>query len=77
MSDKTERRLELMEELTDLWLEDMKALLQAGEMSPTDRATLARFLMANGITLDPSRLPQGLQDKITQRVRYDEDPEIG
>lgn len=75
--EKTGKRLELMDELTDLWLHGMKDKLQCGDMTPTDYATLARFLMANGVTLDPTRLPQDLADKVTQRVNYDDDPDVG
>lgn len=71
MSDRRQRQIELAERLQDLLLRDFESQLSSGEMSPTDRATLARLLMQNGWTLDPSKLPQGLQGMLTTQV----DPE--
>lgn len=64
MSDK-EAQLVLAEKLQTKWLQRMEHLFDSGEITSTDMATLARFLMANGWTLDPSRLPSGLKDKLT------------
>jgi hypothetical protein len=71
MSDRerTNRQIELAAMLQDLLLEDFKAKLQTGEMTPTDRATLSRLLSQNGWVLDPAALPQGIEDKLTERIR--------
>lgn len=48
-----------------------EALLDSGEMSPTDAATLARLLSQNGWSFDPARLPSSLRNKLTQDVDFD------
>lgn len=63
----------LAEKLQVLILEDFVRLAVAGELSPTDRATIVRLLTANGWSLDPTRLPQELQDKLTSHLRFDKD----
>ena len=54
--------------LQDLWLDRMVTLLETGIATSTDLATLSRVLLANGWSLDPRKLPKGLQDKLTQAV---------
>lgn len=66
-----EKQLQIAERLQLLLLENFEYLLESGEMTPTDRATLSRLLMQNGWSLDPSRMPKGLQDLLTSRI----DPE--
>lgn len=58
-------QLEIAERLQLKWLERMEKLIDDGSVTSTDMATLVRFLMANGWTLDRSRLPKGLADKLT------------
>ena len=48
-----------------------EALLDSGEMSPTDAATLARLLSQNGWSFDPARLPSSLRSKLTKDVDFD------
>lgn len=71
MADSREQQIQIAERLQLLLLENFQTLLDSGEMTPTDRATLARLLMQNGWSLDPSRLPKGLQDLLTTQI----DPE--
>lgn len=74
MSDDATRQrsqIDLAERLQNMLLEDFERLLESSEMTPTDRATLARLLSQNGWSLDPSRLPQGIKDKLTDAI----DPE--
>lgn len=47
-----------------MWLKHMEKLLDSGEITSTDMATLARVLLQNGWSLDESRLPQSLRDKM-------------
>ena len=78
MSAGTEKQLEIAERLQEKWLMKMEELIDDGAITSTDLATLARFLMANGWTLDPSRMPTGLRDKLTSRLdpnEFDEDDE--
>ena len=79
MSDtRSQEEVQLAANLRMRLLERFDELMDAGEDTPTDRATLSRLLTgAGGWVLDPSRMPQGLEEKITQRARYDEDPEVG
>ena len=64
-------QVELAERLQVLWLERMETLLNDGEITSTDLATLARVLLANGWTLDPTRLPTSLREKLTKHVEFD------
>jgi hypothetical protein len=68
MADNKAEQAEILERLQLKWLERMETLMDTGEITSTDLATLMRFLMANGWTLDPSRLPKGLKDKLTSKV---------
>lgn len=63
-----EEQVAIAERLQLKWLVRMEKLLDEGTITSTDMATLVRFLIANGWTLDPSRLPQGLRDKLTANV---------
>lgn len=62
---------EIAERLQMKLLERFEALLDSGEMAPTDAATLARLLSQNGWTFDESRLPKNLRDKLTRTVSHD------
>lgn len=71
MADPIEAKqtqLEIAERLQLKWLKRMEALLDDATITSTDLATLNRFLMANGWTLDPSKLPKNLRDKMTSHV---------
>lgn len=71
MSD-AHKQIEIAERLQLKWLLRMEKLLDDGEITSTDLATLSRFLMANGWTLDPARLPKGLRDKLTKHISPDD-----
>jgi hypothetical protein len=62
------KQIEITERLQLMWLEHMEKLFKDGGITSTDLATLQRFLSANGWTLDPTRIPQGLKDKLTANV---------
>lgn len=66
--EKTKQQVDKMTELQDLLLEDFIKQAREGTLSATDRATLVRFLMANGWNLDPATLPKDLKDMLTSRV---------
>jgi hypothetical protein len=72
MSDMQEQ-IDVATRLQVKWLKRMETMIDEGTITSTDMATLARFLLANGWTLDPSRLPQGLRDKLTKHVKFDAD----
>lgn len=57
-------QIRIVERLQAKLLERFEHLLDTGEMSATDAATLVRLLSQNGWTLDPTALPQGLKDKM-------------
>lgn len=63
-----EKQLEISQRLQLKWLVRMEEMFDNGTITSTDMATLQRFLSANGWSLDPSRLPKGLKDKLTQHV---------
>lgn len=70
---RTEAQIKLADELQDLVLADLKKILDNGTATATDRATIIRLLRDNGWNLDPSRLTTSLKDKLTNKVRFDED----
>lgn len=76
-ADRIAKQKEIVERLQTKWLQRMETLLDAGEITSTDMATLYRFLSDNGWSLDPSKLPQGLREKLTDKVSFKEDDEFG
>lgn len=67
------KQLELSERLQVLLLENFEQLAVSGELTPTDRATLARLLTQNGWSIDPAAMPQGLASKLTSLVKFDDE----
>ena len=59
--------------LQTMLLKDFERLLDAEEMTGTDRATLYKILRDNGWDFDPQNLPQELVDKIRKKVTFDDD----
>jgi hypothetical protein len=73
--DNAQEQLEIAERLQLKLLQRFEALIDQGEMSSTDAATLTRLLAANGWNLDPKKIPQRLRDKLTKVVEFDDDLE--
>jgi hypothetical protein len=67
MADK-QKQIELAERLQDMLLLYFETKLKEGTLTDTGAATLARLLMANGWSLDPSRLPTTIKDKLTRTI---------
>lgn len=67
MSDINEQ-VQIAERLQLKLLQHLESLLDSGEITSTDVATLARLLMANGWSIDPTKIPQGIKDKITKHI---------
>lgn len=63
MADQN-KQLDKAEALQDLLLDSFINLFKTNGETAADRATLAKLLKENGWSLDPSRLPQTLQDKL-------------
>jgi hypothetical protein len=57
-------QISLAEVLQAKWLKQMDKMFDAGTITSTDMATLARVLLANGWSLDPSKLPEKLRNKL-------------
>jgi hypothetical protein len=71
MADNTEKvkaQADKLGILQDLLLDDFITMAREHTLSATDRATLVRFLMANGWNLDPANMPQELKDMLTSRI---------
>ena len=68
MADKMtqEQQLEIAERLQGKWLTHMERLLDNGTITSTDMATLCRWLMANGWSLDPAKMPQKIRDLVKE-----------
>ena len=64
-------QLEVAERLQAKWLQRMEFLLDSGMATSTDLATLSRVLLQNGWSLDPKKLPKGLQ-ALVGKVEFDE-----
>jgi hypothetical protein len=73
----TAAQQEIVERLQLKWLKRMEDLLDKGELSSTDAATLYRFMSDNGWSLDPSKLPQDLKDKLGDPVEFSNEDEFG
>lgn len=58
-------QLDKAEKLQDLLLDSFLDLFKRKDETAADRATLLKMLKENGWSLDPSRLPQSLRDKLT------------
>ncbi len=50
-----------------LLLADFERILADKTASPTDRATIARFLKDNNYTVDPKNLPSALKDLLRSK----------
>jgi hypothetical protein len=70
--EEKEKQIAISERLQTKWLEHFETLFENSTITSTDLATLSRFLMANGWTLDVTRLPQGLKDKLTSGIKPDD-----
>ncbi len=64
MADNNEQ-LQQAEQLQKLLLNSFINLFTMHGETAADRATLAKLLKENGWSLDPSRVPQTLKDKLT------------
>lgn len=65
----------MADELQKKWLVHMYSMFETGSITSTDMATLARVLLANGWTLDPTKLPSKLRDKLTENLNLN-DPDV-
>lgn len=78
MSDETQEQIEIAKRLQIKWLRRMEAMLDSGEITSTDMATLAKVLRDSGWTLDATKLPEKLRNKLTDLTSPDElaDPRL-
>ncbi len=72
MSDNNDQQVTIAERLQLKLLQRLETLLDDGKITSTDLATLARLLMSNGWTLDPTKVPQGIKDKLTKHINLDD-----
>lgn len=68
MEDTTKAQVEIAKRLQMKMLKRWEDLLDSGQLSATDAATLTRFLLENGWNVDPAKLPQSLKDVLTTKV---------
>jgi superfamily II helicase len=62
---KTPQELKALgERVLQMLLEDFESILSKKTATPTDRATIARFLKDNDYTIDPKNLPKELKDML-------------
>lgn len=72
MASDKKSQLAQVERLQELWLDEMVKRIESGTATSQDLATLARFLGNNGWSLDPSKLPESLQSKLTSPISAEE-----
>ena len=65
MADTAKLDLEKLATLRSLLLDDFMELAKSGDLTPTDRRTLAGLLKDNNMQLDPLTLPQSLRDRLS------------
>ena len=68
MSGPKKEHLEIAERLQLALLKYFETKLADNSLTDTGAATLARLLMQNGWSLDPSQMPEGLRGKLTANV---------
>jgi hypothetical protein len=71
--DPQQEMQEIAARLQLKWLRHMEFLIDSGELTAADRKTLYVALKENGWQFDPSRVPQGLKDKLTSTIAFDDD----
>lgn len=72
-----EKNVKLAEKLQTLVMEDFVRLAENQELTPTDRRTIVQLLQQNGWTLDPTKIPQGIRDKLKNlRIDAPERPDV-
>lgn len=80
MSDEAtiKQQVAIAERLQLKWLERMEKLLDEESITSTDMATLAKVLRDSGWTLDATKLPEKLRNKLTSEVSPEElvDPRL-
>lgn len=67
IEDTKERQLEIASRLQLKLLERWEKLLNGtsdADLTPTEAATIAKVLQANGWSIDPAKLPTGIKDKM-------------
>jgi hypothetical protein len=72
MDSKIIQQSKTAAELGDLILQRLVDLVRDNEDTSTDRATILRFLMQNGWTVDPKNIPEELHGMLTSEVRFDD-----
>lgn len=68
MTDNDAEVLDIVEKLKLGVLKEFQRKLEDKSLSGTDLSTLVRLLEHNGWVLDPSRIPQGLKDKLLSTI---------
>lgn len=64
------------ERIQDALLKRWEKILEDESISAAEVAVIVKMLRDSGWTLDPTRLPQGIKDKLTEKVdpsQFDED----
>lgn len=67
MSDTAQR-----DRIGQKWLDLIERKLDDKSINATEQAILARVLIQSGWNIDPTRLPKGLRDKLTEGLDLDD-----
>lgn len=66
--EQKQQQIAIADRLQLMLLEYFEKKLNDDTLTDTGAATLARLLSANGWSIDPNTLPQGVRDKLTSTV---------
>jgi hypothetical protein len=69
---KVQEQIDIANRMQLKWLQHMESMLDTHTITATDMAILYRFFKDNGWTVDETRLPKGLRDKLTRNVEVDD-----
>lgn len=69
---QTAKEIAKLQMLRTLLLDNFIDLCNEGQLTPTDRRTLAALLKDNGMTIDPMQLPQSLRDRLAASLPIDD-----
>jgi hypothetical protein len=71
--DIRQEQIEIAERMQLKWLRHAERLLDSNEITSTDFKTIYQALRDNGWLFDASKLPQGLKDKLTTVLSFDDE----
>jgi hypothetical protein len=69
---KKRQRIEKLDELADLIIDNLLDIVRSGLITAADRKTILDFLRHNGLNLDPNSVPDDVKGLLTSRISFDD-----